>query len=581
MARGQLVTWIEPAQNPRGLSLQSVFDDVEIELTNSRSEAIDSVGDVGWTYDNGAFGPVLRAGQGRRPDGTRFGSWRTWGTGNEVKVTVQHLPPGNHRVFLRYWAEAPGPSQMHYALTAALDDRKLRWFGHDDGGIVRGLGGYEGAIYEAEMGTVEASAEDGEVVFRFKRSRHSFIAKFAGVRIETTPNADVPRTSGSGLTEAERLVRQRLLSQGPSGESIGIGTVPATLKVRPKRLTDLVDVEVGDAINLSAARGEYVSGQIVVFSPDRDLPVQQLEVYPLTHEGGEATITAENAILAPVGYLMQDTAFDLDRFGWWPEPILEFFSGGFTVGRGDLQTLWYRIHIPRDALAGRYTSRVVIRTSEGGPSIEVPLRLTVWDFEVPRVFSFHNAITTSYITHTPGGAEFLLDYGINPGSIYRGSGPTKEDLEAWAADGRLNAFNVRYFRWKNGLPPAEKVEQVLDEVQQTLEYAEAVGLRDKAYFYMFDEAKRNELTALEAFSRAVEERFPDLLMLTTATGTDLHGLNSDLPHIDGWTPRIPKYEPAKARRAREQYGRKVWWYTANTPRPPYVNFWLFRLPCGF
>jgi hypothetical protein len=150
-------------------------------------------------------------------------------------------------------------------------------------------------------------------------------------------------------------------------------------------------------------------------------------------------------------------------------------------------------------------------------------------------------------------------------------------MQQWAQHGRVNAFNVRYLQQPymdgdDGLPTQKQLDQWLKQTARCLAAAESVGLRDAAYFYMFDEAGKDAIPAMEAVSQALHARFPDLLQLTTAYGDDRHGLTKKLPHLDGWCPRIPGYDFQKARKARRKYGREVWWYTANTPRPPYPNF---------
>jgi len=96
-------------------------------------------------------------------------------------------------------------------------------------------------------------------------------------------------------------------------------------------------------------------------------------------------------------------------------------------------------------------------------------------------------------------------------------------------------------------------------------------VRNAGYFYMFDEAGSDAIPAMRMISEAVHKRFPDLLMLTTSHVHGAHGDHDKLPHLDGWVPRIPRYDYERAKEARQRYGREVWWYTANSPRPPLPN----------
>lgn len=583
-ASAQLVTWVKPSgQKAAQIELTSLAEGVKLTLgdvgepNTERREPNFYLHERGWKFENHPLGPMLRAGQGTNEQGEFFGrTSRMWGAGRKVAMNVSNLPPGKHTVFLRFWARAMGGDQKYYGLNASLEGREDQWWKLTDARIVNGLGGYEGAICEVELGTVGEEQRDAtQVGFSFHRNKYVFATRFAGIRIETEPNPDIPRTSGQSLPEAEKQVRRQLLSFGPrssDGETAyGFAAVPGSLKVRPKSFEDLIDVPLGRSFEISGAGGEYINRQLVVFSPKNDLPVKKLRVDALQHESGEAVIEAERVMFVPVGYQPFESPFDMERHGWWPEPILDFKTGGFTIRQGDAQALWLRVRVPRDAPAGQYEGQVTVAPKER-PAVTVPVTLRVYDFDLPRAFHFRTLFGV-------GGSrfpeDFRLRYGINPSGLYGRTPPSKKDLQRWAKDGRINAFNIMHTRlpWMegDGVPTEAQLEKMLEKLGQCLEAAEEVGLRDKAYFYIFDEAGNDAIPAMRMISEAVHERFPDLTMLTTSHVHGAHGNHDKLPHLDGWVPRIPKYDYEQAKRAREEFGLEVWWYTANSPRPPLPN----------
>jgi len=492
-AKAQLVTWVKPSgQKAAQIELSSLADDVKLTLgevgepNTEKREPNFYLHERGWKFEDHPLGPMLRAGQGTNEQGEFFGrTFKMWGAGRKVAMTVSNLPPGKHTVYLRFWARAMGGDQRYYGLNASLNGEDDHWWKLTEAQIVNGLGGYEGAICEVKLGTVgEQNADATQVGFSFHRNKYVFATRFAGVRIETEPNMDIPRTGKGQVTDAQQRIRRTLLQQGPSGDdgkpAYGMAAIPGSVKVRPKSFEDLVGLEPGKQFELRGAGGEYVNRQLVVFSPDRDLAVKKLRIESLEHESG-AAIDAEQIMFAPVGYQPMDKPFDTERHGWWPEPILDFMSGDFTIHRGDVQTLWLRVHVPRDKPAGMYQGRVTIEPKDGPPA-GVPITLRVYDFDLPRAFSFRTVFGAG-LTRFP--EDFRLRYGINPSGIYRGEPPSKEELQRWAEDGRVTAFNVMHTRlpWLkgDGVPTEAQLEEMLEKIGQCLEAAEELGMRDKAY----------------------------------------------------------------------------------------------------
>lgn len=576
----QQVTWVTPAQDcPLGLKIESTSERVLLTVADAETgQPVTSVEQLGWKFEPFELADVLYAsGEGKADT-------------HPVKLTISGLPPGMHKVYLRYWSKMYGPDQQWYIMMAALGDEKPKWRDWEKWDtLISGLGGTHGGVYELVLGTVgTAEAPTTDVTVTFDRWVWGRIARFGGVRIESTPDTEMPQTTDAYLTNQTRPIRKMLLNNGPTNEdgapAYGLACTSSLVKVRPKYLESLVGAPLDNKITLAGALDEWVNAQFVVFSPDHDLTITSLKVGELTHIRTGDTIAADEITVAPVGFLFNDLSHDPDTHGWWPEPIMTFLDT-FTIQQGDLQPVWYRVHIPRDVPAGIYRGTVTL-APEGSPSTTVPVTLTVWDFALPEVYHLKTAFNAGRLVDYP---QFVMEYRVNPWNIYDTKSPTREDLTRWAEDGRINAFNVRYI-WRNNLDPAtgkprpDDMAQWLEQIDQCLTDARAVGLEDKAYVYLFDEALPGEYEVIDEISQAIRRRFPDLLLMTTA---HIHLANTDpTPAVNGWCPRINQYPYDRVRQARKD-GKHVWWYVCNTPRAPFPNLTVLepainhRLLMGF
>lgn len=572
-AAGQLVTWVKPvADKELGLQLDSVWPGVTFRVTNAETDKpVKSIGELGWQFEKFKLGDVLRAsGEGQADT-------------QPVKLTIPNLPPGVQKVYLRYWSAAPGPDQQWYVFMAALGEAERHWLAwYDWDMLVSGLGGQKGALYDrllGEVGTKDNPAT--EVTMTFNRYVWGRVARFGGLRIETVPDAETPQTAGKYLTDKTRPIREKLLAGGPKGSSgepaYGLACTSSMVKVRPKLITSLQGAAMNMEIKLSGARGEWVNGQVVLLALEKSLQVESLSVTTLTDNTTGKTIPSSNSMVAPVGFLFNDISYEAETHGWWPEPILTFLKQ-FDIPAGDLQPIWYRAEIPRDTPAGIYRAEVGLNVA-GAPEAKIPVTVTVWDFTLPEAFHQAMAFNPSHLSEYE---EFLLGYHIPPQSIYASKTPTREQLERWSKDPRVSSFNVRYF-WRENMDPKTKMpregdlEKWLDQIGECLTDAEAVGMRDKAYVYLFDEGPQSDMPAFKLLAEAIAKRFPDLLLMTTSYACHLVEPDDDpLSVVKGLCPLLgPQFDYARSLRQR-QAGKTIWWYVCNNPRPPYPNVFVLQ-----
>jgi glycosyl hydrolase family 123/cellulose/xylan binding protein with CBM9 domain len=140
---------------------------------------------------------------------------------------------------------------------------------------------------------------------------------------------------------------------------------------------------------LTAARGEHESFQVVVYSPWRDLSDIKVELPELRHTDGSSVLGPDRIDHEVAGYLAVPQAVrDPDDPVFWPDPLLstEYAHAPhkrIDVVKGQNQAFWITVHVPADARPGVYTGQATV-TVKDRPSVSVPVRLAVWDFELPR-----------------------------------------------------------------------------------------------------------------------------------------------------------------------------------------------------
>ena len=160
------------------------------------------------------------------------------------------------------------------------------------------------------------------------------------------------------------------------------------------------------AITLSAARGETVDTQVIVRAPMGGLTNVNVSASALTGPGG-ATIADSNVTLYREHYVTVTGTANYGGgsnpplgSGTYPEPLIPFYDPetkqplcgtaavlkacNATISAGHNQPYWIDIFVPRgpaNSPPGTYTGSVSVTSDQGGGTI--PVKLTVWNFELP------------------------------------------------------------------------------------------------------------------------------------------------------------------------------------------------------
>jgi len=135
----------------------------------------------------------------------------------------------------------------------------------------------------------------------------------------------------------------------------------------------------GAAVLVRAARNETDAAQLVL-RPAQALRGLTARAGDLAGPGG-ARLAAERVEVLRVRYVPVEQPTDGSGVAApWPDPLPPF-KGPIDVEPGTNQPLWVRVNVPRDAAPGRYEGSVEL--SAQGWSAKVPLRVDVYDFELP------------------------------------------------------------------------------------------------------------------------------------------------------------------------------------------------------
>ncbi|MCD6175045.1 MAG: DUF4091 domain-containing protein [Planctomycetes bacterium] len=140
-------------------------------------------------------------------------------------------------------------------------------------------------------------------------------------------------------------------------------------------------------LEVSGARGETVSGQ-AIFRCSQDVADVTASVSVLKHRSSEKFIATDAVQLQWVRYI------DIDRNSSGvpedelvvkapnsiPDPFWEEIN--ITVKSNEAQPVWLEIDIPYDAVAGDYQGELVVNA--GGELFRLPIKMHVWDFEMPK-----------------------------------------------------------------------------------------------------------------------------------------------------------------------------------------------------
>jgi hypothetical protein len=344
--------------------------------------------------------------------------------------------------------------------------------------------------------------------------------------------------------------------------------------------------DIGKKAIIKAARNEYESFQIVLFSQDGDLENINVESTRLVRDDHKAAIEKENINFFKVDYVKtRKPGYHVDYIGWWPDPLIPLEP--FQLVAETIQPIWAIIHVPEDAAPGKYHGKIEVIPEHAEPET-LQVDLIVWDFGIPKkpsfqaVFSLYENCIRDYYRYDSMPHDLLLKYysfllahRINPTSLYIHNKPQPqlEDLQ-FCVDRGLNAVNISHLRdWRNNKYKrgqfSEKFKQnLMLELPRTISFLKERQWLDMAFIYGIDEPFHYHYDAVKETFSLVQQIAPGVRrVLTEGPVAELYGF------VDVWVPRIDNYQEKKCRR-RQALGEEIWWYVSASIHHPYPNLFV-------
>ncbi len=386
-----------------------------------------------------------------------------------------------------------------------------------------------------------------------------------------------------------------------SHASLDLWTEDPNIKVRPGAVPG-----ANRFITLKAAKNEYEPFQIVVYD-DEGGSLQQVTASATDLEGPDGgAIEAGNISLYRVhlieikrGSHKPERESDL---GFWPDALIPFTDvyygeqrngAPFDVPAGEIRSIWVDVYVPADAAAGDYNGTVTV-SAEGSPAIEVPVTLTVWDFNLPGKItvessfgwscsgcaSGHERLGSTIPDRKALGTLYLKE-ALKHRMTLRGfdscaSLPYTYDAELdrivfdWsehdafvtpALDGALMDTGAEFTSASLPRPNLSDHQKVLYWRAYAEHYREK-GWLEKLYLYLPDEPTPDQYPDVAHLADLLHEADPDLrAMVTEQLAEPLFG------HIDIWCPDVPYFSDTfptwpnpEDYPLRQALGEEVWWY---------------------
>lgn len=206
---------------------------------------------------------------------------------------------------------------------------------------------------------------------------------FADDRIVVWQADGTTRVAAEGFSPAEEVWDGPHLVKRPASEIIdGFSAVQPHVQT----------------VKIQAARREYESFQIVVTPKTKDLTVLEVQVSDLVKPDNPAVkISGDQIQQNLVGYVWGEIPLRGDQWmrearpgdvlGPYPD-ILMPSTAWKTAAAGKNYNLWFTVQVPADAASGVYAATVTVQTDAG--TLDVPVELTVWDFELPSEASINS-----------------------------------------------------------------------------------------------------------------------------------------------------------------------------------------------
>jgi hypothetical protein len=381
----------------------------------------------------------------------------------------------------------------------------------------------------------------------------------------------------------------------------------------------LINTPPGDLQNvtLTSAANEYEPFRIIIHNSGEHR-ANDLNVKATSLTGDNGVIDASNIQLYRASYLhvTKPSSRSKSPAGWYPDALIPFKEGvskkelteipfvasPFNVDTAKNAEVWCDLYIPSGTKAGKYTGNIIV--TQGKKEVaEIPVSLTVWDFELPAKISMlsHFGSLASDAIKLMGiqassrehqemeelyNKELLKHRAVpsTPGNVW----PVWNEKEGLIVQGEaermkklveVDHFNTLDipFRFKN---ESKKCKPYLAAMAKWLR---ELGYLDMAYIYLEDEPNdAKEYAIVRRQGALIKSADPGIARLCTEQTItsdpkwgDLYGA------VDIWCPLWGLWDE-KTAKERLAKGERLWSYTALCQREEGTPWWQIDMdPLNF
>ncbi len=181
------------------------------------------------------------------------------------------------------------------------------------------------------------------------------------------------------------------------------------------RRDDAPQVGQDQQVDICAARNEVEAFQLAIDASE-GLEDVRLFVTEAVHENGRSSIPPEGFKIERIREVYLAAPLGAAA-GWYPDALLPWRP--CRIETGSRKLAWITVSVPKDAQAGVYRGKVV--AGSAGKRLELPLKLTVFDFALPERPAFTALMGVELPSSTWLGRGASRLFGGEP-NRYRGVG---------------------------------------------------------------------------------------------------------------------------------------------------------------
>jgi hypothetical protein len=354
------------------------------------------------------------------------------------------------------------------------------------------------------------------------------------------------------------------------------------------------------AAEIALARGETEGVQIAVAAGGQELKGVRVTVGELRGPGG-AALPPKCVSWNVVGYVQTTVPrpYETTKVGYWPDPLLP--PGPFDVARGQVQPIWLNVSVPPGTAAGLYEGAVSVDAGDAR-SMRMPLRVRVWDFDLPptghlktlcwmdpqTILRFHGLANME----APGAVDLIKRYAglalrnhLGPGGtigcgfnrdhaqwpVVKADGKydftQAEGMLQFGLDGGMNCFllaavpNLKRIGWAEFT--SEWKAEFTDLVSNYQAFLRTKGWDRQAYVDNFSDAPSQCWDQAKDSYRAIKAIDPKIRVIQWLNEPE--GLKALAGFANVWGVYVAQYDRTGAAEL-QKAGQEVWWSICGFPK---------------